>query len=153
VSNCGQDKTEIVTYRTVYGCLFPRLFALFLRSWLSLTVDAIAPAAWRYWLQSVAHCRRDLSRRAPLNASTGDRFIFFPAHRDRDYVARATSGKQTIGTRDQHNAIALGLASNMAASDLDVSEIAVARHRPNVCAFSHSVPFAGVRQLGLSAVM
>jgi hypothetical protein len=84
-------------------------------------------------------CRRDLSRRPPLNASTDDRFIFFPAHRDRDYVVRATSGKQTIGTRDQHNAIALALASNMAASDLDVSEIAVARHRHQTSVRSHTL--------------
>ena len=36
-----------------------------------------------------------------------------------------------MGTGDQDDAIALVLASNVTATDLDVSEIAVARHGAN----------------------
>jgi hypothetical protein len=50
--------------------------------------------------------------------------IFLAAYRDRYYVGAATSSKLTIGTGDQDDAIALTLASNMTATDLDVSEIA-----------------------------
>ena len=55
--------------------------------------------------------------------------IFLAAYRDRNYVGAATSSKLTIGTGDQDDAIAFALASNMTATDLDVSEIAVSRHR------------------------
>jgi hypothetical protein len=53
--------------------------------------------------------------------------IFIAAYCDRDHVEAATSGKLIIGTGDQDDAIALALASNMTATDLDVGEIAVAR--------------------------
>jgi hypothetical protein len=57
-------------------------------------------------------------------------FLNFPAtYRDRHHVGAATGGKLTTGTGDHNNAIAFALASNMTAADLDVSEIAVARHR------------------------
>jgi hypothetical protein len=65
--------------------------------------------------------------------------IFLATNRDRDYVAAATSGKLTIGTGDQDDAIALALASNMTATDLDVSEIAVARHRFQTYVRSHTL--------------
>jgi hypothetical protein len=55
--------------------------------------------------------------------------IFLTAYRDRNYVEAATSSKATIGTGDQDDAIALALASNVTATNLDVSEIAVPRHR------------------------
>ena len=55
--------------------------------------------------------------------------IFLAAYRDRDHVEATASGKLTIGTGDQDDAIALALASNMTTTDLDVSEIAVPRHR------------------------
>ena len=55
--------------------------------------------------------------------------IFFAAYRDRDYVWAAASSKLTTGTGDQDDAIALALASNMTATDLDVSEITVPPHR------------------------
>jgi hypothetical protein len=55
--------------------------------------------------------------------------IFLAAYRDRDYVASATSSKLTTWTGDQDDAIALALASNMTAADLDISEMAVARYR------------------------
>ena len=55
--------------------------------------------------------------------------IFLAAYRDRDHVRATASGKLTIGTGDQDDAIALALASNMTTTDLDVSEIAVPRHR------------------------
>ena len=55
--------------------------------------------------------------------------IFLAAYRDCNYVEAATSSKLTIGTGDQDDAIALALASNMTATDLDVSEMAVPRHR------------------------
>jgi hypothetical protein len=64
-------------------------------------------------------------------------FIFLAAYRDRDYVEAATSGKLTIGTGDQDDAIALALASNMTATDLNVSEIAIARHRCQTHVRSH----------------
>jgi hypothetical protein len=54
---------------------------------------------------------------------------FLAAYRDRNYVGAATSSKLAIGTGDQDDAIALALASNMSAIELDVSKIAVARHR------------------------
>jgi len=54
---------------------------------------------------------------------------FLAAYRHRDLVGAATGDKLTTGTGDHNNAIALALASNMTASDLDVSEIAVPRHR------------------------
>ena len=63
--------------------------------------------------------------------------IFLAAHRDRDYVEAATSSKLTIGTGDQDDAVALALASNMTATELDVSEIAVARHRCQTPVRSH----------------
>ena len=57
--------------------------------------------------------------------------IFLAAYHDRNYVEAATSSKLTMGTGDQDDAIALVLASNMTATDLDVSEIAAARHGAN----------------------
>jgi hypothetical protein len=50
--------------------------------------------------------------------------IFLAAYRDRKYVGSATGSKLTIGTGDQGDAIALAPASNMTATDLDVSKIA-----------------------------
>src|SRR6516162_6575076 len=69
--------------------------------------------------------------------------IFLAAYRDRNYVGAATSSKLTIGTGDQDDAIALALASNMSATDLDVSEIAVARHRCQRLAHSHTLKIHG----------
>ena len=57
--------------------------------------------------------------------------IFLAAYHDRNYVEAATSSKLTMGTGDQDDAIALVLASNMTATDLDVSEIAVPSHGAN----------------------
>jgi hypothetical protein len=78
--------------------------------------------------------------------------IFLAAYRDRDYVEAATSGKLTIGTGDQDDAIALALAGNMTATDLDVSAhtsgIGDERRRFR---FSHSIPSAGVRHLKLGS--
>ena len=48
--------------------------------------------------------------------------IFLAAYGDRNYVEAATSSKLTTGTGDQDDAIALALASNMTATDLDVSK-------------------------------
>ena len=48
--------------------------------------------------------------------------IFLAAYCDRNHVEAATSSKLTIGTGDQDDAIALALASNMTAPDLDVRE-------------------------------
>jgi hypothetical protein len=53
--------------------------------------------------------------------------IFLAAYRDRDYVDAATSSKLTIGTGDQDDAVVIALASNMTATQLDVSELAVTR--------------------------
>jgi FixJ family two-component response regulator len=64
--------------------------------------------------------------------------IFLAAYRDRDYVEAATSSKLTIGTGNQDDAVALALASNMTATDLDVSEIAVTRHRCQTHVRSHT---------------
>ena len=47
--------------------------------------------------------------------------IFLAAYRDRDYVEAATSSKLTIGTGDQDDAVVVALASNMTATELDVS--------------------------------
>ena len=55
--------------------------------------------------------------------------IFVAACRDRHYREAATSSKLAIGTGDQDDAVALALASNMTATDLHISKIAVARHR------------------------
>ncbi len=63
--------------------------------------------------------------------------IFVAAYRDRHYRDAATSSKLTIGTGDQDDAVALALASNMTATDLDVSEIAVLRHRCQTHVRSH----------------
>ncbi len=63
--------------------------------------------------------------------------IFLAAYRDRDYVEVATSSKLTIGTGDQDDAVAFALASNMTATELDVSEIAVLRHRCQTHVRSH----------------
>jgi hypothetical protein len=64
--------------------------------------------------------------------------IFLAAYRDRDYVKVATSSKLTIGTGDQDNAVALALASNMTATELDVSKFAVTRHRNQTLVRSHT---------------
>ena len=56
-------------------------------------------------------------------------FIFLTAHRDRNRVEAATSSELTTWTGDQDDAIALALASNMTATELDVSEMAIASHR------------------------
>lgn len=50
------------------------------------------------------------------------------AYRDRNCVEFATNSKLTTGTGDQDDAVAIALDSNMTATDLDVSEIAVARY-------------------------
>jgi hypothetical protein len=65
--------------------------------------------------------------------------IFLAAYRDRNHVETATSSKLTSGTGDQDDAIALALASNMTTTDLDVSEIAVARHRCQMYVRSHTL--------------
>ena len=51
--------------------------------------------------------------------------IFLTAHRDRDCVEAATGIKLTIGIGEQDDAVALALASNMTATELDVSKSAV----------------------------
>ena len=58
---------------------------------------------------------------------------FFAAHRDSNCVEVATNSKLAM---DQDDAIALAPASNMSAT-LDVSEIAVARHRCQMHVRSH----------------
>ena len=65
--------------------------------------------------------------------------IFRAAYRDRNYVGAAASSKLTVGTGDQDDAIALAPASNMTATDLDVSEITVPRHRCHRLAHSHTL--------------
>ena len=69
--------------------------------------------------------------------------IFLAADRDRNYVEAATSRKLTAGTGDQDDAIALALASNMTTTDLDVSEIAVPRHRCQRLPRSHTLKIHG----------
>jgi hypothetical protein len=69
--------------------------------------------------------------------------IFRAAYRDRNYVEAATGSKLTIGTGDQDDAIALALTSNMNATDLDVSKIAVPRHRCQRLAHSHTLKIHG----------
>jgi len=69
--------------------------------------------------------------------------IFLAAYHDRNYVEATTSSKLTIGTSDQDDAIALALASNMTATDLDVSEIAVPRHRCQWLTRSHTLKIHG----------
>jgi FixJ family two-component response regulator len=65
--------------------------------------------------------------------------IFLAAYRDRDYVEAATSSKLTIGTGDQDDAVVVALASNMTATELDVSELAVTRHRSQTLVGSHTL--------------
>jgi hypothetical protein len=62
---------------------------------------------------------------------------FFAAHSDRNCVGVATNSKLAIGTGDQDDAIALAFAGNMSATNLDVSEIAVASHRCQTHVRSH----------------
>ena len=69
--------------------------------------------------------------------------IFLAGYRNRNSVEAATSSKPTIGAGDQDDAIALALASNMSAPDLDVSEIAVTRHRCQRLAHSHTLKIHG----------
>jgi len=69
--------------------------------------------------------------------------IFLAAYRDRDHVEAATSSKLTIGTGDQDDAIALAPASNVTATDLEVSEIAVPRHRRQRLVRSHTLKIHG----------
>ena len=69
--------------------------------------------------------------------------IFLAAYRDRDYVGAATGSKLTIGTGDQDDTVALALASNVTATDLDVGEIAVARHRCQPIVRSHTLNIHG----------
>ena len=76
-------------------------------------------------------------------------FLLFLACRDRDYVEAATSSKLAIGTGDQDDAIALALASNMTATDLHISEIAVARHRRQTDVRSHAGFICRWRDLSL----
>jgi hypothetical protein len=76
--------------------------------------------------------------------------IFLAAYRDRNYVGAATSSKLTIGTGDQDDAIALALASNMTATDLDVSEIAVPRHRCQTHVFLTFNSICHVKRMGLA---
>jgi FixJ family two-component response regulator len=68
---------------------------------------------------------------------------FLANYRDRNCTEAATSSKLTIGTGDQDDAIALALASNMSATDLDVSEITVTRHRCQRLAHSHTLKIHG----------
>ena len=69
--------------------------------------------------------------------------IVLDAYRDCDHVVAATSGKLTIGTGDQDDAIALAPASNVTATDLEVSEIAIPRHRCHRLAHSHTLKIHG----------
>src|SRR6516165_5960006 len=69
--------------------------------------------------------------------------IVLAAYRDRDHVEATTSRKLTIGTSDQDDAIALAPGSNMTATDLEVSEIAVHRHRCHLLAHSHTLKIHG----------
>jgi hypothetical protein len=68
---------------------------------------------------------------------------FLAAYRDRDFVGAATGDKLTTGTSHNNNAIALALASNMTTSDLDVSEIAIPRHRCQRLVHSHTLKIHG----------
>ena len=71
-------------------------------------------------------------------------FLFFLAtYRDRNYVGAATSCKLTSGTGDQDDAIAFAVASNMTATDLDVSKVAVPRYRCQRLAHSHTLIIHG----------
>jgi hypothetical protein len=65
--------------------------------------------------------------------------IFLAAYRDRDYAEVATSSKLTIGTADQDDAVAFALASNMTATELDESKLAVTRHRRQTLVRSHTL--------------
>jgi len=77
-------------------------------------------------------------------------FIFLVAYGDRDQVEGASSGKLTIGTGDQDDAITLASASNMTATKLDVSEIAVTRHRcQTVVGSSHTLSILLAAVLGI----
>ena len=69
--------------------------------------------------------------------------ILLAAYRDRNHVKAGTSSKLTIGTGDQDDAIALALASDTTATDLDVSEIAVPRHRCQRLARPHTLKIHG----------
>jgi hypothetical protein len=68
---------------------------------------------------------------------------FLAAHRDRNYVEAATSSELTIGTGGQDDAIALAFAGNMTATDLDVREIAIVRHRCHRLVHSHTLKIHG----------
>ena len=63
--------------------------------------------------------------------------IFLAAYRDANYVEASTSSKLTIWTGHQDDAIALALASNMAATDLDISEVTIPRNRCQLLVHSH----------------
>ena len=91
------------------------------------------PVAWRCSPRSVATVR--LSLLVFL--------IFLAGYRNRNSVEAATSSKPTIGAGDQDDAIALALASNMTATDLDVSKIAVSRHRCQRLARSDNLKIHG----------
>jgi len=95
----------------------------------------IAPAVWRYSPKKIPSPPSALSLLVFL--------IFLAGYRDRNYVEAATSSKPTIGTGGQHDAIALAPASNMTATDLDVSEIAVPRHRYQRLAHSPTLKIHG----------
>ena len=70
--------------------------------------------------------------------------IVLAGYRDCDHVAGATSSKLTTGTGDQNDAIALALASNMTATDLDVSKVGVPRYRCQRLAHSHTLKIHGL---------
>ena len=69
--------------------------------------------------------------------------VFLAAYRDRDHVEAATSSNLTIGTGDQDDAVALAPASNMTATNLEVSEIAIPRHRCQRLVHSHTLNIHG----------
>jgi hypothetical protein len=64
--------------------------------------------------------------------------VFLAAYRDRNYVEAATSSNLTTGPGDQDDAVALALAGNMTATELDVSKFAVTRHRSQTLVRSHT---------------
>jgi hypothetical protein len=64
---------------------------------------------------------------------------FLAVHRDRNRVDVTINSKLATGSRDQDDAVALALDRNVTATDLDVSENAVARHRRHTHVRSHLV--------------
>jgi len=107
----------------------------------------------QFWAAELSPVRSKSGKSAMFPAIKQTRLIRFDSllvflivlagYRDCNHVAGATSSKLTTGTGDQNDAIALALASNMTATDLDVSEMAVARHRCHRLVHSHTLKIHG----------